>query len=153
MSTSNEASAAGPSAARQAYRAMLERLCIWTQVPSAERDAVLASESLTLGGIPIALQLEEWSSFVKVLVDVGKPAPQDAPGLHRYLLNQQLQQPVPFYLVPAVDPETDHVVLLGSSPLPQDHEADERFFAFLQGCAYVCDTLRANAPHNVEATV
>ena len=28
--------------------------------------------------------------------------------------------------------------------------ADEEFFAFLHGCIYVCETLRANSPHKLE---
>ena len=132
-------------AQQQAYRTALEQVCARAQVPQADWETVLASQMLMLGNVPFALKLEVWSSFIKVLVDVGKPLEEDAPRFHRYLLTQQLLQPAPFFLAAAVHAETDHVMLYGYSPMPTDDEAHESFFGFLQGCAFVCETLRGNA--------
>jgi hypothetical protein len=136
--------------AQQAYRAMLLRLCELVKVPPADHDVVLERNALIFGGELIVLHLEEWSSFVKIFIDVGKPSEADAAPLHRYLLSQQLFLPVPFSLVPAVHPETDHIMLCGYSPMPTNEAADEEFVAFLHGCVYVCETLRANSPQKLE---
>lgn len=136
-------------ALQEAFRSLLERLCIRLQVPEDQRDQVPAEQALMIGGAPIALRLEEWSSFIKVYVDVGRPADADAPRLHRYLLTQQLAQPAPFFMSAAVDAETDHVVLYGYSPMPVDTASEEGFFAFLQGCALMHEALHARTPADV----
>jgi hypothetical protein len=133
----------------QRFHALLDRVCTHFNVPHHERTAVLSSQALSIGKAPMSLQLEEWSAFIKVFVDVGRPADQDAPALHRYLLTQQLIQPAPFYMSAGVHPETEHVILYGYSPMPTDAASEEGFFAFLQGCALLHEAIRVEAPAQV----
>lgn len=130
------------TALRHAFRQMLTRLCAVTEVPVADRAAVIDSASLHVRDVPVAFQLEAWSGFVKVYIDVGKPSAEAAPDLYRYLLEHQMFLPAPFSMVPCVHPESKHVVLYACAPLPVEDAADRSFLEFLNACVTVAETLR-----------
>lgn len=139
-----------PRERRIDYRAMLRRLCDRAELGPTARESILSREMLSLAGIPITLQLEEWSSFVKVFAAVGPPQPERAADVYRHLLEQHLALPAPFSLVAGLDAETDSIVLYGFAPLPMTPEADENFLAFLQGCALAAANLRGEAPTSID---
>jgi hypothetical protein len=141
-SLSHGISAADPGAGRQAYENVLLRLCSLAEVAPADHDVVLSREAIILGGVVLALQFEPWSNFIKVFIEVGKPVESEALAFYRWVLAQHLVMPAPFSMVAALHPDTEQVILYGSSPMPDSPEADQGFLAFLQGCVHVCQMLR-----------
>lgn len=113
---------------------MLERLCDAMEISGPERHAVLKYQALTLDGTPVALKMEEWSGFVKIFVDVGLPQAGTERDTYRYLLEQQLYMPAPFSMVPALHPQSGHIVLTACAPLPAADDADTAFLGLLQAC-------------------
>lgn len=130
-------------------QALLAHLCEHMQLPADARAQVLESASFALDDAVITLAYEEWSSFVKVFVNLGRPVDADAPRLHRYLLTQQLLQPAPFLLTAGLHPETEEVFLCGAVPMPTQGEAMEGFLDFLKGSAAVYAALHEEMPEDI----
>lgn len=127
-----------------AFTAMLERLCVLAEVPPAERGDVIASRAMRLADIPMVFQLEEWSGFVKIYVDVGEPMPASAHEMYRYFLQQQLYMPVPFQMTFGLHPESERIILYACAPLSVDEESDQNFLALLHSCVLIINELRTN---------
>lgn len=134
------------SPSQQKLHKLLERLCALTEVQESDRRAVLDKAVMTLNGTAVAFKLEEWSDYVKVYVDVGLPPPESEHELYRYLLEQQLYIPVPFSMVPGVQPESGRIVLCAFAPLLTDKEGDNSFSAFLHACVEVAMLLKSKRP-------
>ena len=126
-----------------AYDAMLRRLCSLAGVPVADHAAVVEQQAMLIDGMAVQFRLEDWSGFVKIHVDAGKPAPAHLPALCQAILEQQLSLPAPFVMLTALDAASGRLILLGSAPLAYDGEGDEEFLAFLQGCIEGVLSLRA----------
>lgn len=134
------------SPSQQNLSKLLERLCVLTEVQDADRRTVLDNGVMTLHGTALAFELEEWSGYVKVYVDVGLPPPESEHELYRYLLEQQLYIPAPFSMVPGVQPESRRIVLYAFAPIPTDKEGDNSFSAFLHACVEVATLLKSKRP-------
>lgn len=125
-----------------AYAAMLDRLCRLAGVPPAEQPQVLAQQAMMMDGLPTHFRLEEWSGFVKVYMEIGKPAPARLAVLCQAILEQQLALPAPFAILTALDAASGNLVLYGCAPLPEGGSDDDAFLAFLQACADAALALR-----------
>lgn len=134
------------SPTQQKLQKLLERLCVLTEVQDSDRRAVLDNAVMMLNGTAVAFKIEEWSGYVKVYVDVGLPPSESEHELYRYLLEQQLYIPVPFSMVPGVDPESRRIVLCAFAPPPTDKEGDNSFVAFLHACIEVATLLKSKRP-------
>lgn len=126
------------------FHAMLGRLCVLAGVPDADHPAVIEQQAIKLADVPIAFQLEEWSGFVKIYVDVGEPEPACALEMYRYLLEQQLYMPAPFQMVVGLHSESKRIVLYACAPIPTDAESDEQFFTLLQSCVIAVNFLKTD---------
>lgn len=140
----SEAPSDTPLDLQHEFHAMLGRLCVLAGVPDADHPAVIEQQAFKLAEVPIAFQLEEWSGFVKIYVDVGEPEPAYALEMYRYLLEQQLYMPAPFQMVVGVHSESKRIVLYACAPLPTDAEGDEQFFALLQSCVIAVRFLKTD---------
>lgn len=125
-----------------AYAGMLARLSRLVNVPPAEQPEVVAQQAMVIDGLPTRFQLEEWSGFVKIYMEVGRPAPATLPALCQTILEQQLMLPAPFAMLVALDAASGSLLLYGCAPLPVTGEDDMAFLAFLQGCADAALLLR-----------
>ncbi|MFL6719576.1 MAG: hypothetical protein ACJ8G3_24780, partial [Burkholderiaceae bacterium] len=85
------------------YQAMLARLCMLAGVPAGEHAAVVQQQAMVVNGMAVQFRLEEWSGFVKIYVEAGRPAPARLPSLCQSILEQQLELPVPFVMLTALD--------------------------------------------------
>jgi hypothetical protein len=126
-----------------AYAAMLERLCRLAGVPPSEHAQAVAQEAMMVDGLPTHFRLEEWSGFVRIYMEIGRPAPARLPTLCQAILEQQLTLPVPFTMLTALDPASGSMVLYACAPLSQNAAEDEAFLGFLQACADAAQLLRS----------
>jgi hypothetical protein len=126
----------------EAYAAMLDRLCRLAAVPPDEHAQVLAQQAMTMDGLPTHFRLEEWSGFVKIYMEIGRPAPARLPALCQAILEQQLALPAPFTMLTALDALSGKLILYGCAPLSEGGSDDEAFLVFLQGCADAAMMLR-----------
>jgi len=118
-----------------AFVDMLERLCRLAGVPAAEQPQVVEQQAMTIDGMPAHFRLEEWSDFVKIYLEIGRPAPVRLPMLCQTIVEQQLALPAPFTMLTALDAGSGNLVLYGCAPLAASSNEDEAFLAFLQACA------------------
>ena len=125
-----------------AYVAMLERLCRLAGVPPSEQAHVVAQEAMTVEGMPTHFRLEEWSGFVRIYIEIGRPAPSRLPMLCQSIVEQQLTLPAPFTMLTALDPASGNLLLYACAPLSQGAGEDETFLGFLQACADAAQLLR-----------
>lgn len=123
---------------------MLERLCTRAGVSPADRQEIMTSHHMQLGDCAVALELEAWSAFVKVYIDIGEPAPAQAHEMYRYFLEQQLYMPVPFQMLAGVHPESGRFTLCAGTPLPMNEEDDTQFLGFLDTCLMVVNLFRSD---------
>ena len=125
------------------YAAMLERLCRIAGVAPADQAQVVAQQAMLIDGLPTHFRYEEWSGFVKIYMEVGRPAPARLPVLCQSILEQQLMLPVPFSMLAGLDAVSGCLVLYGCAPLGAGGwEEDEGFLGFVQGCADAALLLR-----------
>jgi len=87
--------------------------------------------------VPIALELDEPSCFIKVYADAGRPSMACAPGVYRALLEHQLYFPPPFQVLVGVHPQSEHVVIYACAPLPSSPQSDDNFLALLHSCVNI----------------
>ena len=125
-----------------AYAAMLDRLCRLAEVPAAEQAQVIAQQAMVMDGLPTHFRLEEWSGFVKIYMEIGRPSPARLPLLCQAILEQQLTLPAPFAMLTALDAASGNLILYGCAPLATGSNEDEPFLAFLQACADAALLLR-----------
>jgi hypothetical protein len=142
-----------PAAADRPTQALLDSfdellgsVCDWLQLDRDSRTEILGTRAVMLRDAPILMELEEATGCVKVYVDVGQPEEANATIAYRYLLEQNLQQPAPFFLTAGLHAASGHVVLYGYSPMPDDAESRQDFFEFLETCALIHDALRSGSP-------
>lgn len=124
---------------------LLEHLCGALGVPACERAKVAQTRSFMLGDAAITLDHEEWSHFIKVYVELGRPTPADEARLHRFLLASQMRQPAPFIHVLGIDDNTGHAFLCCAVPFPEGDEALARFVDMLMACVHAREQLREQA--------
>ncbi|SMP78486.1 hypothetical protein [Noviherbaspirillum suwonense] len=125
-----------------AYVAMLDRLCRLAGIPAAEHAQAVAQQAMTIDGLPTHFRLEAWSGFIKIYIEIGRPAPATLPTLCQSIVEHQLMLPAPFTMLTALDPDSSNLVLYGCAPLAADSGEDESFLAFLQACADAAHLLR-----------
>jgi hypothetical protein len=126
-----------------AYAAMLERLCRLAEVAPAEQAQVVAQQAMLIDGLPTHFRYEEWSGFVKIYMEIGRPAPARLPMLCQSILEQQLMLPAPFSMLTGLDAVSGSLILYGCAPLAAGgRDDDESFLAFVQGCADAALVLR-----------
>ena len=125
------------------YAAMLERLCRIADVAPAEQEQVVAQQSMLIDGLPTHFRYEEWSGFIKIYMEVGRPAPAKLPMLCQSILEQQLTLPAPFSMLAGLDAGSGSLILYGCAPLGEGScEEDEGLLAFVQACADAAMLLR-----------
>ena len=134
-----------------AYDAMLRRLCLLAGMPAEDHAAVVEQQAMLVNGMAVLFRLEEWSGFVKIHIDAGKPETARLPALCQAILEQQLSLPAPFVMLTALDAESGRLILLGSAPLAVDGAGDEEFLAFLHACIEGALSLRAVIGQDGEA--
>jgi hypothetical protein len=127
------------------YEAMLFRLCMLAGVPAGEHAAVVEQQAMMLNDMPVQFRLEEWSGFVKIYVEAGRPTPARLPALCQSILEQQLELPVPFVMLTALDAASGALILIGCAPLPSNRVEDEELLAFLHACVDGATLLRRAA--------
>lgn len=125
-----------------AYAAMLDRLCRLAGVPPDEQAQVVAEQAMTVDGLATHFRFEAWSGFVKIYMEIGRPAPARLPALCQAILEQQLTLPVPFTMLTALDAASGNLVLYGCAPLAESSCDDDAFLIFLQACADAARLLR-----------
>jgi hypothetical protein len=125
-----------------AYAAMLDRLCRLAEVPAAEQAQVMAQQAMVMDGLPTHFRFEQWSSFVKIYMEIGRPSPARLPLLCQSILEQHLTLPAPFTMLTALDAVSGKLILYGCAPLATGSSDDEAFLAFLQACADAALLLR-----------
>lgn len=118
-----------------AYAAMLDRLCRLAGVPAEEQPQVMAQQAMTIDGMPAHFRLEEWSNFVKIYLEIGRPSAARLATLCQTIVEQQLELPAPFTTLTALDAASGQLILYGCAPLAESSDDDEAFLAFLQACA------------------
>jgi hypothetical protein len=128
---------------KAAYASMLERLCRIAGVPPSEQLQVVAQEAMMVDGLPTHFRLEEWSGFVRIYMEIGRPAPARLPALCQAIVEQQLTLPVPFTMLTALDPASGNLVLYACAPLSQSADEDQTFLGFVQACADAAQLLRS----------
>jgi hypothetical protein len=124
------------------YQAMLARLCMLAGVPAEEHAAVVEQQAMVVNGMAVQFRLEEWSGFVKIYVEAGRPAPARLPSLCQSILEQQLELPVPFVMLTALDAASGALILIGCAPLASNRVEDEELLAFLHACVDGATLLR-----------
>ncbi|MFL6715293.1 MAG: hypothetical protein ACJ8G3_02915 [Burkholderiaceae bacterium] len=124
------------------YQAMLARLCMLAGVPAEEHAAVVEQQAMVVNGMAVQFRLEEWSGFVKIYVEAGRPAPARLPSLCQSILEQQLELPVPFVMLTALDAASGALILIGCAPLASNRFEDEELLAFLHACVDGATLLR-----------
>lgn len=124
------------------YQAMLARLCMLAGVPAGEHAAVVEQQAMVVNGMAVQFRLEEWSGFVKIYVEAGRPAPARLPSLCQSILEQQLELPVPFVMLTALDAASGALILIGCAPLASNRVEDEELLAFLHACVDGATLLR-----------
>ncbi|MBX3610935.1 MAG: hypothetical protein KF871_13675 [Hydrogenophaga sp.] len=133
-------------ALRARYVDALRSVARLSGADASDQLFIVDNELLIIDGVVVQLQLETWSAFVKVWIEVGRPAPHTEGDLYRYLLMQIPTMPAPHSVVPGVHPDTQCLLICGHTPLPRDEDDDPSFLAFLQGCVLTCKALREDAP-------
>lgn len=138
--------APGDNALRIRYQDALQRWARLSGADAADQTFIVDNELLIIDGVVVHLELEEWSAFVRVWIEVGRPAPQVEGELYRHLLTQIAAMPVPYSMVPGLHPQTQCLLVCGHTPLPVDEAEDSTFLAFLQGCVLTCQAMREDVP-------
>lgn len=124
------------------YEAMLVRLCMLAGMPAAEHAAVVEQQAMMLNDMAVQFRLEEWSGFVRIYVEAGRPAPARLPALCQSILEQQLELPAPFVMLTALDAASGALILIGCAPMPLNRVEDEGLLAFLHACVDGATLLR-----------
>ncbi|WP_194715359.1 hypothetical protein [Noviherbaspirillum soli] len=124
------------------HEAMLLRLCLLAGVPAEEHATVAGQQAMMVNGMAVQFRLEEWSGFVKIYVEAGRPAPSRLPALCQSILEQQLELPVPFVMLTALDAASGALILVGCAPMPSNRVEDEELLAFLHACVDGATLLR-----------
>ncbi len=106
------------------FDAMISRLCDSLNLPASDRSAVIQNHLMLIDNVLVALEMEEWSSHVKMYLDVGLPLVTHEEDLHGLLLDRQANLPVPFMMAIARNPDTKRIMLLATAPLTLDAESD-----------------------------
>lgn len=127
------------------YEAMLFRLCALSGVPAEEHAAVVEQQAMTVSDMAVQFRLEEWSGFVRIYVEACRPVPARLPALCQSILEQQLELPVPFVMLTALDAASGALILVGCAPMPSNRGEDEELLAFLHACVDGAALLRRAA--------
>ncbi len=106
------------------FDAMIGRICASLNVPAADQAAIIQNHLMLIDDVLIALELEEWSSHVKMYLDVGLPVKTHADELHGLLLDRQANFPAPFMMAIARNPDTKRIMLIAFAPLTLDADSD-----------------------------
>jgi hypothetical protein len=125
------------------YEAMLRRLSALAGVPADEQAAVVEQQAMMMNGMAVHFRLQDWSGFIKIHIEAGKPAPVRLAALCQSILEQQLELPAPFVMLTGLDAVTGSLVLLGCAPMPFEGREDQEFLAFLHACVDGASLLRA----------
>lgn len=124
------------------YEAMLLRVCMLAGVPAAEQAAVVEQQAMRVNDMAVQFRQEEWSGFIRIYVEAGRPAPARLPALCQSILEQQMALPVPFVMLTALDAASGALVLIGCAPMPSNRVEDEELLAFLHACVDGATLLR-----------
>ena len=116
------------------YEAVLLRLCLLAGVPAEEQATVAAQQAMMVNGMAVQFRLEEWSGFIRIYVEAGRPAPSRLAALCQSILEQQLDLPAPFAMLTALDAASGALILMGCAPMPSSRTEDEELLAFLHAC-------------------
>ena len=106
------------------FDAMISRICILLNLPPAEQAAIMQNHLMLIDDVLVSLELEEWSSHVKMYLDVGLPLTTHEEELHGLLLDRQADFPAPFMMAVARNPDTKRIMLIAFAPLTLDAESD-----------------------------
>jgi len=117
-------------------------VCMLAGVPAAEQAAVVEQQAMRVNDMAVQFQQEEWSGFIRIYVEAGRPAPARLPALCQSILEQQMALPVPFVMLTALDAASGALVLIGCAPMPSNRVEDEELLAFLHACVDGATLLR-----------
>ena len=106
------------------FDAMISRICILLNLPPAEQAAIMQNHLMLIDDVLVSLELEEWSSHVKMYLDVGLPLTTHEEELHGLLLDRQSDFPAPFMMAVARNPDSKRIMLIAFAPLTLDAESD-----------------------------
>ena len=106
------------------FDAMIGRLCILLNLPAADQATIMQNHLMLIDDVLVSLELEEWSSHVKMYIDVGLPLTTHEEELHGLLLDRQAHFPAPFMMAVARNPDTKRIMLIAFAPLTLDAESD-----------------------------
>ena len=106
------------------FDVMIGRICTQLNVPAFDQPMVIQNHLMLIEDVLVALELEEWSSYVKMYLDVGLPLTTHEEELHGLLLDRQADVPAPFNMAIARNADTKSIMLVAYSPLTLDAESD-----------------------------
>lgn len=106
------------------FDAMIGRICALLNLPASDQAAIIQNHLMLIDNVLDSLELEEWSSYVKMYLDVGLPVAAYEGELHGLLLDRQANFPAPFMMAVARNPDTKRIMLVAYAPLPLDAESD-----------------------------
>ena len=106
------------------FDAMIGRICILLNLSLSDQATIIQNHLMLIDDVLVALELEEWSSHVKMYVDVGLPLATREEELHGLLLDRQADFPAPFMMAVARNPDTKRIMLVAFAPLTLDVESD-----------------------------
>lgn len=106
------------------FDAMISRICILLDLPVTDQAAIIQNHLMLIDDVLVSLELEEWSSHVKMYLDVGLPLTTHEEELHGLLLDRQANFPTPFMMAVARNPDNKRIMLIAFAPLTLDAESD-----------------------------
>jgi len=106
------------------FDAMIGRICSLLKLPAADQATIIQNHLMLIDNVLVSLELEEWSSHVKMYIDVGLPLTTHEEELHGLLLDRQAHFPAPFMMAVARNPDTKRIMLIAFAPLTLDAESD-----------------------------
>lgn len=107
------------------FDAMIGRLCTVFDLPATDQATIIQNHLMLIDDVLVSLQLEEWSSHVKMYLDVGSPLTAHEEELHGLLLDRQANFPAPFMMAVARNPDNKRIMLIAFAPLTLDAESDQ----------------------------
>ena len=106
------------------FDAMISRICILLNLPVTDQAAIIQNHLMLIDDVLVSFELEEWSSHVKMYLDVGLPLTTHEEELHGLLLDRQANFPTPFMMAVARNPDNKRIMLIAFAPLTLDAESD-----------------------------
>lgn len=124
------------------FSAMMSRICISLNLPVADQAAIFQNHLMLIDDVLVSLELEEWSSHVKMYLDVGLPLTTHEEELHGLLLDRQANFPTPFMMAVARNPDNKRIMLIAFAPLTLDSESDHVVLHALSAAVLTAKGLR-----------